>query len=412
VQEHRSKWSEELVTALYAAVTEIKPASRPLEILAELTRSDKAFMARHDFDRRQGAIVASFNVEPNFIETYKDLYAGQNPWLARADYFQAEGLVWRGSDIADLARIRETEFYKLFMYGQAIENTAHIIVRVRGPELLHVMLTRRPLADDYDANALEVCRLFAFHARHALKIGKALTSCQFVNEGLNMALDEVAAGVAIVELPATVRHMNRTCIDLLQSCGGSTDPGHARAAVSANHPGRRTADIRLPRALLDALAAREPPRSFILRAEVNEGSRPIVVEIRPIQLRREPGGILRKGFALICRSSQTEIEVDQPALRAAFGLTASEARVCATLAEGENIQALSQTLGISTQTARTHLKRIFDKTETTRQPELMRLLMTFACGKAPKAPPGGERRGLPSFNVLASGALRRYALDE
>jgi DNA-binding CsgD family transcriptional regulator len=411
VQEHRTKWSEELITAVYAAAAGIKPASRPLEILAEVTRSDKALMARFDFDLRQGAIVASFNIEPNFIETYKELYASQNPWLARADYFQAEGLVWRGSDIVDPARIKETEFYKLFMYGQAIENTAHIIVRVRGPELLHVMLTRRPLADDYDAGALEVCRLFAFHARHAIETGNALTTCRFVNEGLNTALDEVASGVAIVELPATVRHMNRTCVNLLQSIGGPTDTDHVWTAAS-NQPGRRPANIRFPRALMEALTAREPPRSFILRAEPYDGQRPIVVEIRPIQLLREPGGRPRKGFVLICRSSQTPIEVNQAALRAAFGLTASEARVCATLAEGENIQALSQTLCISTQTARTHLKRIFDKTETTRQAELIRLLMTFACGKTPKPLPSAERHEPLSFSALTLGALRRYSQDE
>jgi DNA-binding CsgD family transcriptional regulator len=45
---------------------------------------------------------------------------------------------------------------------------------------------------------------------------------------------------------------------------------------------------------------------------------------------------------------------------------------------GSSLQAAADRLGIKIATARTHLHRIFVKTGTTRQAELMRLMLTSA----------------------------------
>jgi DNA-binding CsgD family transcriptional regulator len=129
-----------------------------------------------------------------------------------------------------------------------------------------------------------------------------------------------------------------------------------------------------------------------LLPSTEEGGRPTAIKIRPTRLGVGPGGTARKGFMLLCRCFESAMELDETALRVAYGLTASEARVCAALVTGQNIHTLSQTLCISPQTARTHLKRIYDKTATVRLPELTRLLMTFAFGKtAISASPGARQ---------------------
>lgn len=59
-----------------------------------------------------------------------------------------------------------------------------------------------------------------------------------------------------------------------------------------------------------------------------------------------------------------------------YELTPAEARVAAALAEGESLEDAAELLGITRNTARTHLKRIFAKTGTNRQGALVRLLLT------------------------------------
>ncbi len=59
-----------------------------------------------------------------------------------------------------------------------------------------------------------------------------------------------------------------------------------------------------------------------------------------------------------------------------FDLTATEAFVAARLAEGMSITEIAQMRRCSRSTVRTHVKRIFQKTHTNRQGELVQLILT------------------------------------
>jgi len=62
-------------------------------------------------------------------------------------------------------------------------------------------------------------------------------------------------------------------------------------------------------------------------------------------------------------------------LKALFNLTPAESRMASQLLQGKSVIEAADALGITRQTARVHLKRIFGKTYTGRQSELMRLLL-------------------------------------
>jgi DNA-binding CsgD family transcriptional regulator len=55
-----------------------------------------------------------------------------------------------------------------------------------------------------------------------------------------------------------------------------------------------------------------------------------------------------------------------------YGLTFAEASLAMRLVQGESIAEAAAALGITEHTARTHLKRVFAKTGTMRQAELVR----------------------------------------
>lgn len=69
--------------------------------------------------------------------------------------------------------------------------------------------------------------------------------------------------------------------------------------------------------------------------------------------------------------------VDEHTLISLYGLTRGEAALTAKLIQGKSTEEAAQELFISAHTARTHLKRVFMKTDTHRQPELVvRMLLT------------------------------------
>jgi len=63
-------------------------------------------------------------------------------------------------------------------------------------------------------------------------------------------------------------------------------------------------------------------------------------------------------------------------LRSHFGLTPAEARLALHLVTGETLRSAAIKLNITYETARSSLKKIFKKTETCRQAELLLAILT------------------------------------
>ena len=63
-------------------------------------------------------------------------------------------------------------------------------------------------------------------------------------------------------------------------------------------------------------------------------------------------------------------------LRSLYELTPAEARLASALVAGESMLAFAQRTAISETTARTHMKHILAKTNTRRQSDLLRIIMT------------------------------------
>ena len=63
-------------------------------------------------------------------------------------------------------------------------------------------------------------------------------------------------------------------------------------------------------------------------------------------------------------------------LRCHFGLTPAEARLALHLAAGETLRSAEAKLSMTYETARTHLKSVFQKTGTCRQAELLVVILT------------------------------------
>jgi DNA-binding CsgD family transcriptional regulator len=68
-------------------------------------------------------------------------------------------------------------------------------------------------------------------------------------------------------------------------------------------------------------------------------------------------------------------------LRSHFGLTPAQARLAIEITKGEGLKACTERLGISMTTGRSHLRKVFEKTETRRQAELVRLISALRFGQ-------------------------------
>ncbi|MGE0419789.1 MAG: helix-turn-helix transcriptional regulator [Acetobacteraceae bacterium] len=121
--------------------------------------------------------------------------------------------------------------------------------------------------------------------------------------------------------------------------------------------------------------ARAGPRSLAL---TQKDGRQFVAHVMPVT--GTTRAIMGIGDHAVTAMFVQEVGTLQPlpgeVLVKLYGLTPAETRLIALLAADRTIEVAAADLGIARTTARTHLQHIFDKTGTSRQSELMRLVLS------------------------------------
>ena len=131
----------------------------------------------------------------------------------------------------------------------------------------------------------------------------------------------------------------------------------SRAIASVNRP----IDLALTTSPAVVVARRPLQRPLILQAIRLSGlAGGLFSPARIMLIVTDPGGAI----------TATPLEYAQKA----FGLTLAEGRLVANLEQGLSLAMAAEVLEISVETARSHLKRVFAKTDTARQTDLMMLM--------------------------------------
>jgi DNA-binding CsgD family transcriptional regulator len=105
------------------------------------------------------------------------------------------------------------------------------------------------------------------------------------------------------------------------------------------------------------------------------GRRPLQTLIARLGANGGPVAGHPSAIALFVADPEERVEIPADRLRRLYGLTSSEARIASCVAAGLRPEDVAQELGVQTNTVRMHLKRVFAKTRTRRQSELVGLLL-------------------------------------
>jgi DNA-binding CsgD family transcriptional regulator len=95
----------------------------------------------------------------------------------------------------------------------------------------------------------------------------------------------------------------------------------------------------------------------------------------PLRAKAEAPGA--PAAAVFVSDPEVPLDSNQQHLRELYALTVVEARLAAWLAQGKSVNQAAVAMGITVNTARAYLKRIYDKTGVRRQPELVRILLSL-----------------------------------
>jgi len=229
---------------------------------------------------------------------------------------------------------------------------------------LRLLLDRGPL----DAVEAELLRTLTPHLIRAWRVTRTLADAERRLRLTGQALDRLATGVALVDAAGSVLAANAAAERLL---AGESEVRIEAARLVAREP-------RLARRLAAALqrlggahAERSLPAEVLRLPRSGAEAR---LEVLLLPLPAGPDGTGSPAALFVYEPAGAGLAPAE-LLEKIYGLTPAESRVVGRILVGRTLEESARDLGVGRETVRTHLQRIFRKVGTTRQADLVRLLL-------------------------------------
>lgn len=318
-------------------------------------------------------LVGSTGMDPRSITEYHERWWREDIRGIRAieRAYVASGNVTTDRHLVSDEELDTHPFFTEFLarYGQrwvaavGVSPDPHVNVAIS----VHGASARQPFSDE----ELNILGRLGAHAEKALRLSIRLLDAELTNVGLGHALARIGIGIFVIDSLGRVLFSNPKG-ELLLGDGLEIEKDRLRIGAKSELPSiDRIVAMTLQgdRATLVA----DPMPILIHRSSAE---RPLVVYLLPIRASvSATEAFLTHARAIVLVIEPESGEPPDPAIvRDVLGLTLAEARVAALVGSGLPPRAAAEKLGITEETARTALKRVFSKVGVSRQNELTALL--------------------------------------
>lgn len=197
-------------------------------------------------------------------------------------------------------------------------------------------------------------------------IEKAKHETRNALEGTARVLDAMSSGFLIVNGRMQVQFANQTARRIIEEKDGLTVPaGQLRTSV-------QRATRQLKQAVRDVLAKTARNGAVTVAKEFG---RPLLLQVFPFSA-GDAGD--DPAVAIFVLDPERRPSLDQKVVAELYGLTPAEARLATAIAEGKRLEEIADTFSVSQTTVSFHLQNLFRKTQTSRQSDLVALLIRSA----------------------------------
>ena len=370
-----SALSSAFIGEIYKAVFFPDLWTKVLSGTTSLLDSTKALLFFYDAKANTRRVHKAHGVEQTFISTFEGKLAQDMPWLSRDDRPDTAGPVVLGDPGANVEPAGTPSLFAEFLRQQNVGPTLHACVGTFGQQQLHLTIARPAAATPYCEAERAACQQVVEHMRNALQLKQEADEHQVIERGAMEALNRLAVGVAMVDSRGEISATNAAAEAMLGKGDGlDFDLGQIEICVDGCRGSLRTALGRQEWSRQDP--GGDCPALFAVHRPSR--ARPYAVLACPFRMAGErPLGEPQYHLVFFFDPDQSLCGHSVDFLKRYYDLTPAEARLAKLIAEGERLDGIAERLGISVHTARTHLKRVFEKTGVERQAELVQLM--FGC---------------------------------
>lgn len=303
---------------------------------------------------------------------YLDVWLGRNVfhWHTRV---WRQGEVETDQDLMPKHELMRSDYYNGFMKPHDMHAMLRVATRVDEDSLQILGLARPQSAGEYERSDVERLQPLVRHIQRAATISRHLTETREALSGISAALEQSSTGIVLLSRNGSAIFVNRAAQSIIATATGlRLRDGRLTASVR----GEDAALQKLIAGAVGGLQGLENGRGGAIQIAAGPRKQTYTVVVGPLDGRAANSD---HGPAAFVQITSRDSATSRPAwmLRSLYDLSAAEAALAERLMKGDTPEQAATALNIKLSTARWHLGAIFRKTDTRRQAELVRLLLSL-----------------------------------
>jgi DNA-binding CsgD family transcriptional regulator len=359
-----------LVMDIYEAALEPLLWDQTLKRVFSVAGGNNAALVVYDQEKRRPPHIVAANFDPVQKRKYDEYYSRLDPLAFILERSRVGAIVT--SRTATNEAQRRGEFYTDWAHPNETGDTIFVNILAEAGMVCTFMMGHPWCSEPFATpGVLQLIGLLAPHIQRSMQTQLSLGRLTLVRDGALDLVDQWRHGCVLVSLTGSALYANRAANEIAATQDGlSLSAGGIKATQAAD-------DGALQRLIRQACTGnREGPRSGS-RLTITRGSgrKPYTIQVLPLRPSRVCfGGSLAAALILIIDHGADAL-LPTVELRDLYNLTPAEAEVALLVLRGHGLQLVAHELRVSLSTVRVHLQRVFEKTGTHRQAELVRLLI-------------------------------------
>lgn len=363
---HGTEKLPDLIEEIYDAALEPALWNNVVVSINDFVGGQACGIFSKDSSSQSGLTHYYCGADPHYIRLYSETHARFDPLTTLPPLGQVVSI----PDLVDYDEYRGGRFYQEWLRPQGCVDAANVVLEQssRNCAVLLTVLSGARMIDDEMRRRIA---LIVPHVQRALLINRTIDLRDSEAATFAATLDGLSAGIFLVDADCRLVHANAaghdmlSADDVLSSIGGqlvARDMKSNRTLREVFADNRNALDAK---GTALTLTARDGERYVMHRLPLTSAARTRI------------GMTYRAVAALFVR----KVALDSPCgelVARAFELTPAELRVLLAIVEVGGVPETALALGVAETTVKTHLHRVFFKTGSSRQADLVKLAAGFS----------------------------------
>lgn len=312
-------------------------------------------------------------VDPHYLRLYSDTYSKFGPVATSlcCDVDQVVSI----PELIPYEEYCESRFYQEWARPQGWMDIAIAVLEKSAAGCSCLSVVRCEDDGMVDDEMRRRIALVTPHLRRAMLVNRSIEFKRAQAETMIDVLDELAVGLLLIDSNGRIVHANAAANQILDT-GDVLRSSTGRLVVSDTHADHALREIAAVAAGGDAAVG---VKGIAVPLTTHDGER-YVAHALPLTTgaRRCAGTAFAATAAIFIRKATLDCPSAPEVVGKTYNLTPAELRVLNGIVEIGGVPEVAAMLGVADTTVKTHLRRLFEKTGTNRQADLVKLVAGYS----------------------------------